>query len=177
MKRVMLFLPLLIFIVLAILLYGALGKDPQYLPSAMIDRPFPDFTLATLENMGETVSQETMLGEVKLLNVWASWCYACRIEHPFLSKIAEEYGIPLYGLNYKNDAADAKRWLAQFGNPYAFSLHDRDGRLGIDLGVAGAPETFVIDKEGLIRYRHIGIIDEKVWLTKLQPLIQQLRAN
>lgn len=176
MKRTMLFLPLIIFLVMAFLLYGSLGKDPQFLPSALLGKPMPDFELTTLGAQGRLITENDLAGQASLLNVWASWCYACRIEHPFLTKIAKQYKVPLYGLNYKNDADEALRWLEEFGNPYLFSLYDREGLLGIDLGVAGAPETFVLDDQGMIRMRHIGIVDEKVWATKFKPLLNELGA-
>lgn len=177
MQRLKLFLPLVIFAMLAALLFGRLGEDPEYLPSALIDKNIPAFTLPELHEAARTLTEKDLRGEPGLLNVWASWCFACRIEHPFLTKIASEYGVPVYGLNYKNDVDEAKKWLQEFGNPYRFNIVDRSGRLGIDLGVAGAPETFVFDQLGRIRHRHIGIVDDKVWSDTLQPLLQQLRAE
>ncbi len=177
MQRLWLLAPLLIFLLLAVLFYGSLGKDPEYLPSALIGRPLPEFQLPTLEADDSHLGRAALIGDVALLNVWASWCYACRIEHPFLEKIANDYHVPLFGLNYKNDPDKARAWLARYGNPYRLSLIDRDGRLGIDLGVAGAPETFVFDADGVIHYRHIGIIDQSVWDDTLWPLINRLRGD
>ncbi|MEM8498686.1 MAG: DsbE family thiol:disulfide interchange protein [Pseudomonadota bacterium] len=177
MQRLKLFLPLLIFVLLAALLFGRLGENPEYLPSALIDRTIPDFELPELHDSAKMLTPKDLRGEPGLLNVWASWCFACRVEHPFLTKIASEYGVPLYGLNYKNDIVEAQKWLREFGDPYRFHIVDRSGRLGIDLGVAGAPETFVFDRKGRIRLRHIGIVDDKVWSGTLQPLLQRLRAE
>ncbi len=177
MQRLKLFLPLLIFALLAALLFGRLGEDPEYLPSALIDKAMPEFALPELYEPTRIVTRDDLLGEPGLLNVWASWCFACRVEHPFLTKIAREYGVPLYGLNYKNETDEAQNWLQEFGNPYRLHIVDRSGRLGIDLGVAGAPETFVFDHLGRIRHRHIGIVDEKVWAETLEPLLQQLRSE
>ncbi|MFK7732395.1 MAG: DsbE family thiol:disulfide interchange protein [Pseudomonadales bacterium] len=175
MQRLKLFLPLLVFALLAALLFGRLGENPEYLPSALIDKSIPEFELPELHDATRTLTQKDLLGEPGLLNVWASWCFACRIEHPFLTRIATDFGVPLYGLNYKNEVDEAQKWLREFGNPYDFNIVDRSGRLGIDLGVAGAPETFVFDQQGRIRHRHIGIVDDKVWAGTLQPLLQQLR--
>ncbi len=177
MQRLKLFLPLLIFALLAALLFGRLGEDPEYLPSALIDKSIPEFELPELHESSRTLTPNDLRGEPGLLNVWASWCFACRVEHPFLTKLAEEYKVPLYGLNYKNDTDEAQKWLREFGNPYQFNIVDRSGRLGIDLGVAGAPETFLFDRHGRIRHRHIGIVDDKVWADTLQPMLQQLRAE
>lgn len=177
MQRLKLFLPLLIFALLAALLFGRLGEDPEYLPSALIDKHIPEFELPELHDSARTLTPKDLIGEPGLLNVWASWCFACRVEHPFLTKIAEQYGVPLYGLNYKNEIIEAQKWLQEFGNPYRFNIVDRSGRLGIDLGVAGAPETFVFDSKGRIRLRHIGIVDDKVWSGTMEPLLQQLRAE
>lgn len=170
MSRLKLFAPLLVFALLAGLLYSSLGNDPEFLPSQLVGKPLPKFSLPTLEQPDRLIGPSALIGAPALLNVWASWCYTCRIEHPFLTRLSAE-GVPLYGLNYKNDAAEARDWLQEFGNPYRFSVQDLDGRLGIDLGVAGAPETFVVNSEGTIIHRHIGIVNEKVWSETLRPLM------
>ena len=174
MNRVILFVPLAIFIGLGALLYRGMGTDPSLLPSPLIDRPFPPFSLATLDDPEGAVTEAALKGEVALVNVWATWCIACRVEHPWLMKIAEEAGIPIYGVNYKDDRDEALAWLKKFRDPYRFSVYDRDGSLGLDLGVYGAPETFLIDANGVVRYKHVGVIDDRVWKTILLPRVQAL---
>jgi len=173
--RLKLFLPLILFAGMAAFLFRGLSLDPQALPSALIDRPLPEFSLPAL---GEerTLSRAEVIGEVALLNVWATWCPSCRVEHPYLVQLAAS-GVPIYGLNYKDEDAAAERWLAELGNPYRVSIVDREGSLGVDLGVYGAPETYLLDAQGVIRYRHVGVVDERVWQTVLQPMYQQLSAQ
>ncbi|MDN3639372.1 DsbE family thiol:disulfide interchange protein [Simiduia curdlanivorans] len=173
MQRLKLFLPLLVFIVLAGFLWRGLALDPAAMPSALLDKPMPVFALPTLENGAEKVTESVFHGSVTLLNVWATWCISCRVEHPYLVKLAEQ-GVRIIGLNYKDDTAEAKKWLETLHNPYSFSIIDADGRMGLDLGVFGAPETYVVDKLGVIRYKHVGVVDERVWREKLQPLMQSL---
>lgn len=174
MPRLKLFLPLLLFIPLAALLLKALQLDPQKLPSALLDKPLPAFSLTALDDAGRVVTRADVVGVKALINVWATWCPSCRVEHPWLLKIAEDYGVRVIGLNYKDNRAAAQGWLARYGDPYALNLFDEDGRLGLDLGVYGAPETFVIDSAGVIRYKHVGVIDETVWRDKLQPVLQSI---
>lgn len=169
MKRLKLFLPLFIFLLLAILFWRGLSLDPSYMPSALIDKPLPEFVLPSLQNPEKNITDKDLLGRPVLLNVWATWCVACRIEHPYLVKLAEA-GIPIYGINYKDDTNAAKQWLSDLHNPYVANIVDADGRLGIDLGVFGAPETYLVDKNGIIRYKHVGIVDEKVWIEHLAGL-------
>jgi cytochrome c biogenesis protein CcmG/thiol:disulfide interchange protein DsbE len=173
--RLKLFLPLILFAGMAAFLFRGLSLDPQALPSALIDRPLPEFSLPAL---GEerTLSRAEVIGEVALLNVWATWCPSCRVEHPYLVQLAAS-GVPIYGLNYKDEDAAAERWLAELGNPYRANIVDREGSLGVDLGVYGAPETYLLDAQGVIRYRHVGVVDERVWQTVLQPMYQQLSAQ
>ncbi|MGI9294901.1 MAG: DsbE family thiol:disulfide interchange protein, partial [Pseudomonadales bacterium] len=154
--RIKLFIPLLLFVLLATLLFYALQIDTKYKPSALLGSPMPEFKLSTLANPDVLVDQTAIAPEVSLLNVWASWCVSCRVEHPWLTRISEEYGIPIYGVNYKDTHEDATKWLQQFGNPYRKSFADQNGRLGMDLGLAGAPETFVLDAQRVIRYKHVG---------------------
>ncbi len=175
--RIKLFIPLLLFVLLAILLFYALQLDSKHKPSALLGNAMPAFKLPTLANPEVLVDQTAIAPEVSLLNVWASWCVSCRVEHPQLQRIAEEYGIPIYGVNYKDTFAEANRWLQQLGNPYRKSFADQNGRLGMDLGLAGAPETFVLDAQRVIRYKHVGVIDAKVWQEKLLPVIEQLKAT
>ena len=170
--RLKLFLPLILFAILAITLFRGLSLDPREMPSALIDRPFPAFSLPRLNGAG-LLSQADLEGQVSLLNVWATWCVACRVEHPYLKQLAQR-GIPLFGINYKDNDADAQRWLEELGDPYRFNIADHDGTLGLDLGVYGAPETYLVDAAGVIRYRHVGVLDQRVWDTVFQPLYQTL---
>ncbi len=172
--RLKLFLPLILFVVLAAFLIRGLQLDPKELPSALIDRPFPAFQLEALG--GGSLDKRAVTGEVALFNVWATWCITCRVEHPYLTELASR-GIPIYGINYKDDDTAALQWLADLGDPYRATIADREGSLGLDLGVYGAPETYLVDAEGLVRYRHVGVVDEKVWTEVLQPLYQQLLSG
>lgn len=170
-------LPLAIFAVLAGFLFVGLGLNPREVPSPFIGKPAPSFQLLQLARPEQSFSPSQMRGEVWLLNVWASWCVACRVEHPLLVELAKKDVVPIVGLNYKDQREAASGWLAQFGNPYKLSAVDNDGRVGIDYGVYGVPETFVIDKAGVIRFKQIGPITEDVWRTKMLPLVQQLRQS
>jgi len=173
-SRLKLFLPLFIFAVLALFLYRGLQLDPKEMPSALIDRPLPEFELPALG--GGTLTRENLVGQVSLLNVWATWCYSCRVEHPYLQQLADS-GVLIYGLNYKDEDAAAASWLVELGNPYQLNIADREGTLGLDLGVYGAPETYILDARGIIRYRHVGVVNEKVWLGILKPLVDELQAK
>lgn len=173
--RLKLFIPLILFAVMALFLFRGLALDPRELPSALIDRPLPEFSLPAL---GEerAVGRADITGRVALINVWATWCSSCRVEHPYLQVLADQ-GVPIYGLNYKDEDTAAQRWLNELGNPYLLNIADRQGSLGLDLGVYGAPETYLVDAAGVIRYRHVGVVDARVWQTILQPLYQQLQAG
>ena len=173
--RLKLFIPLLLFVVLALFLFRGLALDPQELPSALIDQPLPEFTLASL-GQERVLSRDDVIGKVGLFNVWATWCVSCRVEHPYLQQLADQ-GVPIYGINYKDDDTDALRWLEELGNPYIANIVDSEGSLGVDLGVYGAPETYLVDAAGIIRFRHVGIVDERVWKTILQPLYVELTAG
>lgn len=173
--RLRLFLPLLIFAVLSIFLFRGLWLDPREMPSALVGRPVPAFSLPQLGAAGR-LSEADLTGQVGLLNVWATWCPSCRVEHPYLVQLAER-GIPVYGLNYKDKDGAALKWLEELGDPYRFNIADRDGTLGLDLGVFGAPETYLIDTAGVVHYRHVGVVDERVWETILKPLYQQLHTG
>lgn len=170
--RLKLFVPLALFAVLALFLFRGLALDPKAMPSALIDRRLPEFSLAALGG-DQLLSRADVTGEVALLNVWATWCISCRVEHPYLHQLSER-GIPIYGINYKDDDTDALRWLDELGNPYVANIADREGTLGLDLGVYGAPETYLVDAAGIIRYRHVGVVDERVWQTVLEPLYSEL---
>jgi cytochrome c biogenesis protein CcmG/thiol:disulfide interchange protein DsbE len=171
--RLKLFLPLFLFALLALTLFRGLSLDPTEIPSALIDRPLPAFSLPTLGG-DAMLSPADVTGSVALLNVWATWCVSCRVEHPYLQQLAEQ-GVTIYGLNYKDEDADALRWLEELGDPYRLTIADREGTLGLDLGVYGAPETYLLDAAGVVRYRHVGVIDEDVWRTVLEPLYLELR--
>lgn len=175
MKRFL--LPLGIFLILVGFLAVGLRRDPREVPSPFIDKPAPAFTLAQLQEPGKTFSPKDMEGKVWLLNVWASWCVACREEHPVLLEFAQTGVVPLVGLNYKDGRKDGIDTLNQLGNPYQLSAFDADGRVGIDYGVYGVPETFVIDKHGVIRYKQIGPVTPEVISEKLLPLIKELNLK
>lgn len=170
-------LPLGIFIGLVIFLGIGLNLNPKEVPSPLIGKPAPQFSLPSLSDPSKVISPKQMLGQVWLLNVWASWCVACRYEHPILIEMAKKSLVPIIGLDYKDVRADGLNWLAQFGNPYQDSAFDEDGRVGIDYGVYGVPETFLIDKQGIIRLKHIGPITPEVITQKLQPMILELNRG
>jgi cytochrome c biogenesis protein CcmG/thiol:disulfide interchange protein DsbE len=156
-------------------LLRGLQLDPQALPSALIDRPLPEFSLPVLGGPA-TVDRDGVTGEVALFNVWATWCASCRVEHPYLTQLAEQ-GVAIYGINYKDEDAEALQWLRELGDPYRLSIVDAEGSLGLDLGVYGAPETYVVDARGIIRYRHVGVVNEHVWENILQPIIAELERE
>lgn len=168
--------PLAIFMMLSFFLWRGLSLDPHHVPSAQLGKLLPEFTLPLLQNPELVFKSAQLRHKVVLLNVWASWCQACVEEQVFLLQLARK-GVPIYGLNYKDDPQDARLWLAQWGNPYQQIAKDVEGKAAIDLGVYGAPETFVIDKQGMIRYRHVGVLDEKVWSQVVQPLMKQLEQQ
>ncbi len=167
-------IPLVLFLALVAFLAIGLGRDPREVPSPLINKPAPAFRLVELKDPSRSFSSEDMRGKVWLLNVWASWCIACRDEHPMLLELARRNAIPIYGLNYKDKPTDAISWLNELGDPYVLSVSDLDGRVGIDYGVYGAPETFLIDRDGVIRFKHIGPITPEVWNNKIAPLVVQL---
>ncbi|WOJ93986.1 DsbE family thiol:disulfide interchange protein [Congregibacter variabilis] len=173
-SRLKLFVPLGLFVLLAVLLFRGLSLDPQELPSALIDKPLPGFKLPALQTQ-EMLSDADLVGKPALLNVWATWCISCRVEHPYLQRLADE-GVLIYGLNYKDDSVAARSWLDSLGDPYRASVVDADGTLGLDLGVYGAPETYFIDANGVIRYRHVGVIDERIWTGRLKAVYDALAA-
>lgn len=172
MKRLILLLPLALFLAMAVVLYRGMFLDPSELPSALIDKPFPAFSLPSVEE-DKTITLADIKGKPALVNVWATWCISCRVEHPVLNKIAK-LGVNIYGINYKDENAEAQKWLKEFHNPYQLNISDAKGSLGVDLGVYGAPETFLIDKDGIIRHKFVGVIDDNVWRDKLAPLYQAM---
>jgi cytochrome c biogenesis protein CcmG/thiol:disulfide interchange protein DsbE len=167
-------LPLGAFIVLVGFLAVGLGLNPREVPSPLVGKPAPDFSVPLLHDEATRFSPKEMAGKVWLLNVWASWCVSCREEHPILNEYAKSSTTPLVGLNYKDKREDGIRWLARFGNPYLLSAVDSDGRVGINYGVYGVPETYVIDKTGVIRYKQIGPVTPAVLQQKIIPLVQEL---
>lgn len=168
------FIPLAGFLVMLGFLAVGLRLNPREVPSPLIDRPVPAFTLPTLAAPEVSLAAQDLKGKVWLLNVWASWCVACRAEHPLLVDLAKTGAVPIYGLNYKDKREDALRWLGNYGNPYQASLSDTSGLVGIDLGVYGVPETFVIDRNGLIRYKHTGPVTAEALRDTILPLIGKL---
>lgn len=170
-------IPLGIFLALAALLFYGLQLDPRKVPSPLVDKPAPDFSLPALNDPSQTVTQDIFKGKLSLVNVWASWCPSCRQEHAELLRIARNNDVQVIGFNWKDARPDALKMLQQFGNPYVVSLYDPDNRSGIDWGVYGAPETFVVDQDGIIRHKRIGPIDRTVWESEIRPIIEQLQAK
>ena len=176
MKRLGFLIPLFAFVALAIVLAVGLNRDPREVPSPLIDKPAPAFALTRLDDPAQTIALADLRGKVWMLNVWASWCVACRDEHPLLVAFSKKGLLPIYGLNYKDQRDDGKAWLARMGDPYQASLFDSEGRVGIDFGVYGVPETFIIDKTGTIRMKHIGPLTPDVIATEIEPLLKKLNA-
>jgi len=167
-------IPLVLFIGLVAFLAIGLGRDPHEVPSPLINKPAPNFQLAQLHDPSKQFSATEMRGKVWLLNVWASWCVSCREEHPVLVQLSRTGSVPIYGLNWKDQRQDAISWLSELGNPYVLSVSDSEGRVAIDYGVYGAPETYLIDKNGVIRFKQIGPIDQDILDKKILPLVKQL---
>ena len=177
MKSLRFILPLVLFVVLVGFLWHGLSLNPREVPSPLIGKPAPGFELTRLDQPAKAISEKDLRGQVWLLNVWASWCVSCMEEHPVLVQFASQNVVPIYGLNYKDKRADALAWLAKHGNPYTMSLSDPEGRVGIDYGVYGVPETYVIDKAGVIRYKRIGPVTQEVLAEKILPLVQELKGS
>ncbi|PJE80016.1 Thiol:disulfide interchange protein DsbE [invertebrate metagenome] len=178
MKRWTLLLPLILFLGLCVMFWISLlqGKKNHALPSALLNQPVPNFSLGSLTDENHFLTEKEIIGKPALINIWATWCTACAIEHPFLLKLANE-GVIIYGVNYKDDPDKARQWLQQKGNPFRETLLDQTGKLGIDLGVYGAPETFLIDNKGIIHYRHIGILDQSVWNQNIRQFYEALNNS
>jgi cytochrome c biogenesis protein CcmG/thiol:disulfide interchange protein DsbE len=172
-----LLIPLVLFIGLVLFLFIGLRRDPREVPSPLINKPAPAFQLPQLHQPGQTFSAESMRGKVWLLNFWGTWCVACRDEHPLLVQYAKTGAVPIIGVDYKDDREAAKRWLQELGDPYVQVAFDVDGRTSIDYGVYGAPESFLIDKHGVIRFKQIGPITEEVWNNKIVPLARELNSQ
>ncbi len=168
--------PLALFVLLAAFLWRGLALDPHEVPSPLVDKPAPAFALARLDAPSMTLRRDDMLGRVWLLNVWASWCAACRDEHATLVAFARTGAVPLIGLDYKDSRPQALAWLGRYGNPYEASLFDESGRVGIDFGVYGVPETFVIDKRGVVRFKVIGPLTAATIAARIVPLLKELDA-
>ncbi len=173
--RLRLLLPLAVFVLIVAFLWVGLSRDPREVPSPLVGKAAPLFTLPQLHASDKTLGTADMKGQVWLLNVWASWCVSCRIEHPLLVELAKANVVPVIGLNYKDKTPEGIAWLAQHGDPYKLSVVDADGRVGIDWGVYGVPETFVVDKNGVIRYKQIGPLTKDALEQKILPLVRELR--
>ena len=174
MKRVLFIVPVLVFLLIAASFAFGLGRDPSNAPSTLIDQPTPVFDLAPSAGFEKGFSTEDLGGEVALVNIFGSWCIACEIEHPVLMDIAAEDAVAIFGIDWKDKPGAGTAWLERRGNPYTLIGDDATGRVAIDFGVTGAPETFVIDKAGRIRHKHIGPISENDWRTVLKPMIEEL---
>lgn len=170
-------IPLVLFVVVVVFLAVGLGLNPRLVPSPLIDKPAPEFVLPAVEDPSQTVSRADLLGKISLVNVWASWCVSCRAEHPFLMELARNGQVAVYGLNYKDAREDALRWLAQYGDPYAASAFDADGRVGIEWGVYGTPETFLVDRKGIIRYKLVGPLTADIWREQILPIIKKIETE
>lgn len=181
MQRLKLFIPLIIFVVLAVFFFvvqrqiGSGDYNPENLPSALLEKPFPTFELPDVQN-GTVVNNEVLKNKVALVNVWATWCPSCVYEHAYLVKLAQQ-GVLILGVDYKDEPEKAKKWLTEKGNPYIAVLDDRAGKLGLDLGVTGAPETYVIDQKGVVRLRYQGPLDQRVWNETFKPVLDKLAAG
>lgn len=177
MKRWLFLLPVVGFAALAVFLGLGLTRDPKLLPSQLIDRPLPEFALPGIaEDGGPGFDSAALRGEPRLLNIWASWCAACPQEHPMLEAISKQ-GYEVYGIAWKDKPADSRKWLAQYGNPYAAVAADEAGRTAIDLGVTGVPETFIVDAKGRVRMKQIGPISPEDWELRIKPLMDKLRTE
>ncbi len=147
------------------------------MPSALIDRPLPSFSMKTVKQGDRVVTEKEMLGQIHLINVWATWCPSCHVEHAYLMALSDKATIPIVGVNYKDNCAAARELLEDYGDPYQYSVADTQGVLGIDLGVYGAPETYLVDQHGVIRYKRVGVMNEKIWQQKFLPIIKQLNKT
>jgi cytochrome c biogenesis protein CcmG/thiol:disulfide interchange protein DsbE len=169
--------PLAIFMVLVAFLYRGLSLDPKRIPSPLVGKPMPEFSLPSLKDPAVTISTADFKGKVSVLNIWATWCVSCRAEHEVLLQLAQTNKVDIYGLNYKDERDKAKQWLAQLGDPYVANAFDADGRVGIDWGVYGAPETFIMDQQGIIRHKHIGPLTVDALNNEILPIIAELQST
>jgi cytochrome c biogenesis protein CcmG/thiol:disulfide interchange protein DsbE len=172
------FVPLVLFLLLAVMLMWGLdpSRDTKEIPSPLINKSLPNFSLPDLMEPNLQLTEQIFHGKVTLLNVWGSWCVVCVYEHPFLRQLAG-YGVNVVGMNYRDEAQAAREWIEEHGNPYEYIIADFDGSYGIDLGVYGAPETFLIDKQGVVRFKHVGPLRAELWRSEIAPLYQQLKSQ
>lgn len=170
-------LPFVIFMIVAIFLFIGLGLNPREVPSPLVGKPAPAFSLPQLHEPEKQFSLQDMKGKVWLFNVWASWCTACEYEHPLFMELSRQNLVPIYGMDYKDKREDGMAWLQKHGNPYTLVVSDAEGRVGIDYGVYGVPETYVIDKQGVIQYKQIGGVTERDLTEKILPLVKELQAK
>ncbi len=164
--------PLVVFAFLIVVFMVGLGRDPSLLPSPLLDKPAPQFDLPSLTDTAQRVTSQDYEGELTLINVWATWCPGCRQEHGFLLQLAETGAIPIYGLNWRDNGPEARKWLQQLGDPYVATAFDEDGRVGIDWGVYGAPETFLVAADGTVLYKHLGPLTWGLWREYFVPLLE-----
>jgi cytochrome c biogenesis protein CcmG/thiol:disulfide interchange protein DsbE len=177
-RRLLYFIPLVVFLILALYFFVGLGKNPHDIPSVLIDTPVPEFDLPPIEGRDRGFASTDLRGEVSLVNVFGSWCAACRIEHPLLMQLHQSGLVPIHGINWREpDTAAGPTWLQRYGDPYTLIGADPDSRAAIALGVTGAPETFIVDRNGVIRYKQVGPITQDIWTETLWPIIQSLRAE
>ncbi len=169
--------PLAIFAAIVAFLFVGLFRDPREVPSPLVGKPAPAFALASLHDGARKVTNDDLRGQVWLMNVWASWCVSCRVEHPLLVELSKSKAVPIVGLNYKDKPDEGLAWLARYGDPYTMSIVDADGRVGIDWGVYGVPETFVIDKAGVVRHKHIGPATSEALQQTILPLVRRLQQS
>jgi cytochrome c biogenesis protein CcmG/thiol:disulfide interchange protein DsbE len=174
MNKLIRFIPLILFVALGIVLFRGLSLNPTELPSALIGKSFPDFSLATVKDAEHTVTKADFKSGITLVNVWGTWCPSCRSEHSYLLELSKSKRFTLYGLNYDDERVLAQQWLKQLGDPYEFSAFDEQGKLSVNLGVYAAPETFVVDDLGIIRKRFAGPNDVRIWRKEFEPLIVQI---
>ena len=170
-------IPFLIFVLISIFLAIGLTMDPRLVPSPLVGKAVPDFNLPPVKGRVAGLAKEDLKGEMSFVNVFASWCTACRQEHPLLMALSRKGAVSIHGLNYKDKPEDAAAWLDELGDPYTRTGADIDGMVGLDWGVYGVPETFVVDSQGIIRYKHIGPITEEIYLETLQPIVANLRKQ
>jgi cytochrome c biogenesis protein CcmG/thiol:disulfide interchange protein DsbE len=177
-RRLPYLLPLLIFLALAVYFWAGLGRDPHVLPSVLIDRPVPEFALKPIKGHDRGLTSEDLKGQVSLVNIFGSWCVSCHVEHPFLMQLAAKNVVPIYGIDWREKDPDAgPAWLARLGNPYRLVGDDPESQAAIAFGVTGAPETFIVDRDGVIRYKHAGPITPEVWENTLWPIVKALEAR
>ncbi|MBA6398546.1 MAG: cytochrome c biogenesis protein CcmG/thiol:disulfide interchange protein DsbE [Colwellia sp.] len=170
-------IPLILFIALGAILFRGLSLNPTELPSALIGKKFPEFSLHSVLNADRTVTTADFKPGIKLVNVWGTWCPSCRYEHEYLNELSKTNRFTIYGLNYDDQRVDAAKWLTELGNPYQFSAFDEEGKLSVNLGVYAAPETFVVDHSNIIRKRYAGPLTPQVWQNEFEPLITQIEAE